>query len=235
MKSVDFSIQHRIFPNIYDDGWKFIVCVVVISLVLAMIWLPLGTIAFVFTLLCFYNFRDPDRVTTILSSAVVAPADGYVVAISKEKGPDAFGLQNKNFTRITIYSSIFDAHVNRIPIKGKINKIFYSAGKVFTGNLDKSCIGNEKMMFSLKNSEGLDFVLQQSAVFCNKRIITNIKSGDEFLAGNRFGFIRFGGYTDILLPDKVQPIVCLGQYMIAGETIIADIVSDAPRLEGEIR
>ena len=91
------------------------------------------------------------------------------------------------------------------------------------------------MLFSLRGSESVDFVLQQTAVLCNKRIITKIKTGDEFKAGNKFGFIRFGGYTDLFLPDKVQPLVCVGQKIIAGETIMADINSDAPRMEGEVR
>lgn len=235
MKSVNISVQHHIFPNIYEDGWKFIALCAVITLVTALIWFPLGCISFVFTVLCFYNFRDKDRITPILSSAVIAPADGHIVSITREKGPDALGLQNKNFTRISIYSNLFDAHVNRIPIKGKINKIFYDAGKKYTGSLDKNNMGNERLIFSLRSGEGFDFVLQMSAVFCNKRIITKIASGNEFKAGNRFGFIRFGGYTDIYLPDKIEPLVCVGQKMIAGETIIADIASDAPRMEGEIR
>ena len=101
--------------------------------------------------------------------------------------------------------------------------------------MDKNNIGNERLIFSLRSGDGFDFILQMSAVFCNKRIITKIASGNEFKAGNRFGFIRFGGYTDIYLPDKIEPLVCVGQKMIAGETIIADIASDAPRMEGEIR
>ena len=235
MKSAYISVQSHIFPNIYEDGWKFIALCAVITLITALLWFPLGCISFIFTVLCFYNFRDIQRITPILSSAVIAPTDGYIVAITREKGPDAIGLQNKNFTRISIYSGLFDAHVNRIPIKGKINKIFYDAGKKYTGSLDKNNMGNERLLFSLRNGEGFDFALQLSAVFCNKRIVSKIVSGDEFKAGNKFGFIRFGGYTDIYLPDKVSPLVCVGQKMIAGETVMADTASDAPRMEGEIR
>ena len=235
MKSVDISLHHNIFPYIHEDGWKFIAAFAFLSLISALIWFPLGCAFFVLTVWCFYNFRDPDRITPVLSSVVVAPADGVIVSITKEKGPDALGLQNKNFTKVSVFSSLFDAHVNRIPIKGKINKIFYDAGKSSTGNLNKNDIGNERLVFSLRNSENLDFVIQQTVVFCSKRIATNIKSGDEYKTGNRFGIVRFGGYTDIYLPDKVQPIVCVGQKTIAGETIMADINSDAPRMEGEIR
>ena len=235
MKSVNTSLHHYIFPDINEDGWKFIAFFAIISLIFALIWFPLGCTFFILAVWCFYNFRDPDRITPVLSSAVIAPTDGVVVSITKEKGPDALGLQNKNFTRISIYSSLFDAHVCRIPIKGKINKIFYDAGKGSTGNFDKNDIGNERMVFSLRNSENLDFVLQQTTVFCSKRVVANIKSGEEYNSGTRFGIIRFGGYFDIFLPDKVQPLICIGQKMVAGETIMADTSSDAPRMEGEIR
>lgn len=235
MKSVDTSFQHYFFPNINEDGWKFISTMAAISLVLALLWLPLGCISFLVTIGCFYSFRDPVRVTPVLSGAVIAPADGYVVAISKEKGPDALGLQNKKFTKVSIFNSPFDVHINRIPIKSKVNKTFYDNGKNFTGSVDKNDLGNERFLFSLKQSEGFEFALQQTAVFCNRRIKNNLKKGDEFAAGQRFGFIRFGGYTDIYLPEKVEPQVCIGQKMIAGETIMADVKSDAPRIEGEIR
>ena len=235
MKSVDTSLHHYFFPNINEDGWKFISVMAAISLILALLWLPLGCVAFLITIGCFYCFRDPVRVTPVLSGAVIAPADGVVVSINKEKGPDALGLQNKKFSRVCIFSSFFDANITRAPIKSKINNIFYDCGKKFTGSFNKTDIGNERLLFSLRHSEGFDFVIQQTAVFCSKRICSKLKKGDEFIAGQRFGFIRFGGYTDIFLPETVEPQICVGQKMIAGETIIADIKSDAPRIEGEIR
>ena len=235
MKSVDTSFHHYIFPNINEDGWKFISFMAAISLILALLWLPLGGISFLITIWCFYCFRDPTRVTPVLSGAVVAPADGYIISINRENGPDALGLQNKKFTKICIFCSLFDAQISRMPIKAKISKIFYDGGKNFTGSTDKNNIGNERFLFSLRQNEGFEFVLQQTAVFCNHRIKNSLKKGDELLAGQRFGFIRFGGYVDIFLPEKVEPQVCIGQKMIAGETIIADVKSDAPRIEGEVR
>lgn len=235
MKSVDTSLQGYLFPNINEDGWKFISIMVVLTLIMTMIWLPLGCASFILTVWCFYSFRDPVRVTPVLSTIVIAPADGYIVSITREKGPDVVGLQNKNFTKLCIYNSPFDVHYCRIPIRGRINKTFYDAGKTLTGSFDKCNIGNEKSTISLKQTDGLDFVLQQTTTFCNRRIVTNIKNGDEFTAGQRFVFLRFGGYVEIFLPDKVEPIVCVGQKTIAGETVIANIKSDAPRMEGEIR
>lgn len=235
MKSVDISLRHYLFPNINEDGWKFVSIMSVISVILLLVWLPVGYISFFLTIWCFYCFRDPVRVTPVLSGAIVAPADGIVVSINKEKGPDALGLQNKNFTRVCIYTSILDAPINRIPVKASVCKIFYDCGKIFSGSHDRNNIGNETLLFLLKPNEGAELAVKQTATFCSKRIVTKIKKGDDFIAGQKFGFIRFGGYVDLFLPDKIEPQICVGQKTVAGETIIADLKSDAPRIEGEIR
>ena len=235
MKSVDTSLRQYFFPNINEDGWKFVSVMAVVSLVLTLLWLPLGTVSFLITVWCFYCFRDPIRITPVLSGAVIAPTDGIVVSINKEKGPDAVGLQNKNFTRVCIFTSIFDAPIQRIPIKSVVRKVFYDCGKKFSGSFEKNNINNEVFIFSLRHSEGFDFAVKQTATFCSKRIVNKIKVGDEFNAGQKFGFIRCGGYIELFLPEKVEPQVCVGQKMVGGETIIADIKSDAPRIEGEIR
>lgn len=234
MKSVDVSIHHYIFPNINEDGWKFISLAAVLALVAALIWFPLGCVFFVLALWCFYSFRDVNRVTPVLSGAVIAPADGYVVAISREKGPSVFGLDRKNFTKICVYSGFFDAHISRIPVKSTVSAVFYDSGR-FTGNRSKNDIRNERLLIALKHSGNTEFVIQQTATFCGGRLRKKIKKGDELLAGQRFGWTRFCAYTEIFLPDKTEPQVCVGQYLIGGETVIADVKSDAPRLEGEIR
>ncbi|MDO4161810.1 MAG: phosphatidylserine decarboxylase [Pseudomonadota bacterium] len=235
MKSVDTSLHHYFFPNINEDGWKFISLLAFLSLILAIIWFPAACFSFLITVWCFYSFRDPVRVTPVLSSAVIAPADGCIIAITREKGPDVLGLNKKNYTKISIYINPFAVNINRIPVKGTISKIFYDAGKTISGSFNKNDINNEKMLFALRHSSGTEFVLQQTSLFCSRRIVDKFKKGDEFMAGQRFGFIRFGSYLDLYLPEKIEPQVCVGQYLIGGETIVADIKSDAPRLEGEIR
>jgi len=235
MKSVNTSLQHDIFPNINEDGWKFVSLSAVLTFAAALICFPLGCLFFILSLWCFYSFRDKNRVTPVLSGAVIAPTDGYVISIAKEKGPDILGLDKKNFTRISIYSGFFDAHISRIPIKSTVAKIFYSSGKMFTANFNKNDFRNESLLIALKGCDGLNFVIRQTATFCGGRLLTKIKKGDELLAGQRFGSTRFCAYTDILLPEKTEPQICTGQYLIGGETIIADTKSDAPRLEGEIR
>lgn len=229
------SVNTAYIPDINEDGWKFVSVMVVLTIIFSLIWLPLGGIFFALDFLCFLSFRNPNRVTPVLSSVVVAPADGKIIAICKEKGPDCVGLQNKTFHKIRIYSGLCNAHINRMPIKAKIGNIFYDSGKNFSGSFDVNNIENEKVVFAFKHNEGFDFALQQTAVLCSKRIICDAKKGQEYLTGQRIGSIRFGGYIDVFLPEKVCPLVCVGQTMIAGETIIADIKSDAPRLEGEVR
>ena len=235
MKSVDTSLHHYFFPNINEEGWKFVSVLAFISLLFSLMWFPLGFFLFLLTVWCFYSFRDPVRVTPVLSGAVIAPADGYVVAINREKGPDALGLDRKHYTKVSLYISPFDVNINRVPLKSTVTKIFYDTGQKFSGSTTKNDIKNERMLIAFKHSSGIELILQQTALFCSKRIIANLKKGDEFAAGQRFGFIRFGGYVDLYLPEKIEPQVCVGQYLIGGETIVADIKSDAPRLEGEIR
>lgn len=232
MKSVNTAFQ---IPDINEDGWKFVSVLMVLAVLTALIWLPLGLVFLLLNVWCFLSFRNPNRITPVLSGAVVAPADGVIIAISKENGPDCVGLQNKNFHKIRIYSNPFAVHVNRMPIKSKISNIFYDCGKNFSGSFKVDNIGNENFVVAFRHSEGYDFALRQIAVLCSRRIVNKIKKGEEYLAGQRIGSIRFGGYVDVFLPEKVCPLVCVGQTLIAGETVIADIKSDAPRIEGEIR
>ena len=235
MKQVKTSLHTYIFPNINEDGWKFVSALTILTLLLLMIYVPLGIASLLLTIFCYYSFRDPVRITPVLSDVVIAPTDGRIISITKEKGPDALGLSSKNFTKIRIFCSLFDINIHRMPIKGKISKVFYDQGKLCNHSFNVSNIENECLLFSIKHSQNKDFVLGHTATFCSKRIITNVKIGDELITGQNYGFVRFGGYTDLYLPDKIEPQVCVGQTMIGGETIIANINSDAPRIVGEIR
>lgn len=235
MKPVDTSFKSLLFPNINEDGWKFVSIFALVSLILLIIWIPLGCVAIVLTVWCFYSFRDPDRITPDLSDIVVAPSDGRVVSIIREKGPDILGLQNKNFIKISIFSNIFDVNINRIPAKSKVLNIYHENEVKFSHSFDKNNIDNEKILIALKCAGGRDVVIRQTTTFCTSRIKNKIKKGDEFLTGQRFGILRFGGYIDLYLPEKVAPFVCIGQTLIGGETIVADFNSDSPRIDGEIR
>ena len=235
MKPVDTSVKTILFPNIHEDGWKFISISAILSLVLLMLWFPLGCAAIGITVWIFYSFRDPDRITPDINDIIVAPADGKIVAITKEKGPDVLGLSNKNYIKISIFSNIFDININRIPTKSRIISVYHDDEVKFSHSLDKNNIENERMPIALKSTNGQTVVLQQTATFCAPRIKNKLKKGDEFLTGQRFGIMRFGGHIDLYLPEKVSPCICVGQTMIGGETIVADFNSDAPGINGEIR
>jgi phosphatidylserine decarboxylase len=245
MKSVKPSFHDILFPNIHDEGLKFISILAIISLILLLISTTLGVIFLLITLICFYSFKDNKRVTPILSGVVISPSDGIVISITKEKGPDVFDLRNKNFNKIRIFSTFFNNHIKRIPIKGKIINTFYD------DEFDISCIGgfnifkslgfnykifkDETFLIHIKDEDGNNFIIQFYSPCLCKKIKLNVKRGNEFLAGNKVGFIRFCSYVDIFLPEKISPQVCIGQTMISGETIVADTKSDAPRINGEIR
>ncbi|MBQ4400508.1 MAG: hypothetical protein II830_04360, partial [Alphaproteobacteria bacterium] len=145
MKSVNTAFC---IPDINEDGWKFVSVMVLLTIIFALIWLPLGAVFFVLDVFCFLSFRNPERVTPVLSSVVVAPADGKIVAISKEKGPDCIGLQSKTFHKIRIYSGLCDTHIIRMPIKAKVGNVFYDSGKKYSGSFDVNNMGNEKYVFA---------------------------------------------------------------------------------------
>lgn len=235
MKPIDTSVKSILFPDINEDGWKFVSIFAIFSLILLIVNVPLGCVAIVITIGCFYAFRDPLRITPNLSNIVIAPADGKVISVTREKGPDVLGIGNKTFIKISIYSTAFDVCISRIPAKSKVVCSYYDNEVKFSRSLKKNNIGNERMLALFKTAQNREFALQQTAVFCAYRIKNNLKKGDEFLAGQRFGLMRFGGYTDLYLPEKTSINICVGQTLVGGETIVADFNSDAPRIDGEIR
>ena len=185
MKPVDTSLKSLLFPNINEDGWKFISVSAFLSLFLLIIWLPLGYVAIAFTLWCFYAFRDPDRVVPDLGDIAVAPADGKVVSIIREKGPEVLGLSNKNFVKISIIPNVTDVNINRIPTKSKVLNCYYDCEVKFSHSFDKKNISNERMLIALKSVSGREIIIEQTATFLAPRIKNKIQKGDEFLTGQR--------------------------------------------------
>lgn len=245
MKSIKPSFHSILFPNIHDEGLKFISILAIISLILLLISTTLGIISLLLTIACFYSFKENKKVTPILSGVVITPTDGLVISITKEKGPEVFDLNNKNFNKIRIFNNFFNDHIKRMPIKGKILNTFYddefdisniggfNIFKFF--GLKNKIFKDETFLLHMKDDDGNNFVLQFYSPCLCKKIKFKIKRGDEFVAGQKIGLIRFYSYIDIFLPEKVSPQVCIGQTMIGGETIIADTKSGAPRINGEIR
>ena len=235
MKTIDISWRRYILPNIHNEGWKFVGIFAAITALLAMIWQPLGWIGLVLTVWCFYFFRDPERVTPDKPDLVVSPADGTVQMITKVKAPEELGLGDAKFTRVSVFMSVFNVHVNRAPAEGKILKSVYVPGKFLNATLDKASKDNERQILAMKTKGGKTLCFVQIAGLVARRILCEATEGMEYKAGERFGLIRFGSRLDVYLPEGVEPQVCLGQTMVAGETVIADLGSNALQMKGIIR
>jgi phosphatidylserine decarboxylase len=176
-----------------------------------------------FTLFCLYFFRDPERVPPARPGLVLAPADGHVVSVMPAKPPVELGMGEETRWRIAIFLSVLDVHVNRMPCDGTVTRIAYHHGKFLSANLDKASEENERNAVALRLPDGRDIAVVQIAGLIARRILCDAKVGDAVQAGDRFGIIRFGSRTDIYLPSGVEPMVAVGQTMIGGETVLAEL------------
>jgi phosphatidylserine decarboxylase len=194
--------------------------VVVAGLVLTH-WLAwLGVI---FILFCLYFFRDPERIPPGRPGAVLAPADGHVVAVGPAVPPSELGLGPQPRWRVAIFLSVLDVHVNRVPADGTVTRIAYRHGTFVNAALDKASEDNERNAIAIRLTDGREIAVVQIAGLIARRILCDIREGDAVQAGARFGIIRFGSRTDLYLPDGVRPMVAEGQTMIGGETVVADL------------
>ena len=210
----------KIFPKIHDEGYKFIVIFIFISIVLYFISGFLGFIGMILTIWCYYFFRDPDRISIENENYLTSPADGLVLQVLESNGPKELGLENKKFKKISIFMNVFDCHVNRTPCSGKITEILYKPGKFFNASLDKASEDNERNYYKIKNSFGEDVIVVQIAGLIARRIVTESSIDDELKQGSRIGMIRFGSRVDLYF-ENYDALVKVNQKTIAGETLIA--------------
>ena len=234
-KTFDISWKDYVFPNINPEGWRFVGIFAAVTALLAIIWEPLGLIGLVLTVWCYYFFRDPQRVTPEIDNVVVSPADGVVQMIAEVPAPEELNMGEAKFTRVSIFMSVFNVHVNRAPADGKITKSVYVPGKFFNATLDKASKDNERQLLAMKTKSGKNICFVQIAGLIARRILCEASEGMEYKAGERFGLIRFGSRLDVYLPEGVEPQVCLGQTMVAGETVIANLTNGADQVKGVIR
>ena len=220
--SVLRSIRSQLVP-IHGEGFPFVGGLALASLVLFWLWSPLGWIGTILTAWCAYFFRDPVRVTPVREGIVVAPADGRISRIANASPPAELGLGAKPLTRVSIFMSVFDCHVNRSPVSGRIERIAYHAGKFLNADLDKASEDNERNALVITTASGARIFVVQIAGLIAQRIVCFVREGISIGAGERFGMIRFGSRLDVYLPDGVRPIVAEGQTAIAGETVLADL------------
>ena len=227
--SVLNSIRSQLAP-IHPEGYRFIGAFALVSLILFWSWPPLGWLGTVLTLWCTYFFRDPVRVTPAAERLVVAPADGRISLVTNAVPPPELALGDKALPRVSIFMSVFDCHVNRSPVAGRIERIAYHPGKFLNADLDKASEDNERNGLVIATASGARIVVVQIAGLVARRIVSFVREGVAIGAGERFGLIRFGSRLDVYLPDGVRPLVAEGQTAIAGETVIADLgVQDGGR------
>ena len=215
----------KVFVPIHEAGYPFIAIFALFSLLLALAWSPLGWVGLILTTWCVYFFRDPARVTPIREGIIVSPGDGVVQKISSCVPPAELEMGNEERVRISVFLSVFDVHVNRIPVAGAVSKLHYFPGKFFNAELDKASEENERQMIRITTAEGVNIGLVQIAGLVARRILCDLKEGQSVKTGERFGLIRFGSRCDVYLPVGAAPLVIVGQRAIGGETIFADLAS----------
>ncbi|SFK98743.1 phosphatidylserine decarboxylase [Falsiroseomonas stagni] len=182
-----------------------------------------------FTLFCLYFFRDPERVMPPRPGVVIAPADGRVVMVGPAVPPAELGLGDVPRWRVCIFLSVLDVHVNRVPVDGVVTRIAYRHGAFLNASLDKASDENERNALAIRMPDGRDVAVVQIAGLIARRILCHVREQDQVMAGDRFGIIRFGSRTDVYLPEGVRPLVAVGQLMIGGETVVADLNATGPR------
>ena len=210
----------KIFPKLHNEGYKFLVIFGLATLVLYLINGFLGLIGIVLTIWVYYFFRDPDRISINDEDYLVSPADGVVLQVMETNGPKELNLENKKFTKVSIFMNVFDCHVNRSPCSGAIEDILYVAGKFLNASLDKASEDNERNYYKIKNSFGEEIVVVQIAGLVARRIVTETSKGEKLDQGSRIGMIRFGSRADLYF-ENYKPLVKVDQKTIAGETLIA--------------
>jgi len=220
--SVVNSIRTQLTP-IHPQGYPFIGGFALASLILFWLWSPLGWLGTLATLWCAYFFRDPPRVTPVRDGIVVAPADGRVSQIANAVPPRELELGGGPLPRISIFMSVFDCHVNRSPVAGRIERMIYRAGEFLSADLDKASEDNERNAFVIATGSGARIAVIQIAGLIARRIVPFVREGEAVAAGSRIGMIRFGSRVDVYLPEGARALVAEGQTALAGETVLADL------------
>ena len=214
-------MMNNLFPKIHKEGYKFLA----ISLILTFLsWLFLDNVALLFILLTiwvYYFFRDPERVSIMNDNYLVSPADGVITQIIEVEGPKELSLEGEKFNRVSIFMNVFNCHVNRVPVSGKVEEIYYKPGKFLNASLDKASEENERNYFKIKsNRNGEEIILVQIAGLIARRIVCEVEQGQQLKQGERIGMIRFGSRVDIYFKNR-KVLAKLGQNIVAGESLLA--------------
>tara|TARA_B110000438_G_C15701141_1_gene601103 strand:+ start:127 stop:777 length:651 start_codon:yes stop_codon:yes gene_type:complete len=209
-----------LFPKLHREGYRFLAIAGVVTFILLLLSNFLGIISFIITIWVYYFFRDPERFPISNENYLISPADGVITQITETNGPKDLGLENKKYTKISIFMNVFDCHVNRVPCSGKITKIYYKPGKYINASLDKSSEENERNYIKMKNQKGEELILTQIAGLIARRIVCEVKENEEIKQGSKFGIIRFGSRVDLYF-ENYKVLANVNQKTISGETLLA--------------
>jgi phosphatidylserine decarboxylase len=240
MESVK-KVRDVLFPPVHPAGWPFIAVFALVTAILMWIWSLLGLVGLVATIWCFYFFRDPKRVTPSRDGLIISPACGHISSITPNVAlpVELDQAENKEleFTRVSIFLNVFDVHVNRFPIIGKVIQKEYKEGAFVNAAFDKASEENERaaILFETEyKDKKYEMAVVQIAGWVARRILCDAEEGSIYKTGERFGIIRFGSRVDVYLPKGVNPMVAVGQRMIEGETVLADFASKEKVRDGAI-
>jgi phosphatidylserine decarboxylase len=212
---------NTIFPKIHKEGYKFLAISIIATFISLLFSKTLGLILIIITIWVYYFFRDPERYSINDDSFLVSPADGLVTDISEKTGPLELQLENKTYTRVSIFMNVFNCHVNRTPLTGSVEEIYYKPGKFLNASLDKASEENERNYYKIKSSKtDEEIVIVQIAGLIARRIVCEVEQGQNLKQGDRVGMIRFGSRVDIFFKDK-KVLAKVGQNVVAGESLIA--------------
>ncbi len=224
------TITDGIVP-VHSEGYRFLAIGAGVSLLLFWLWPPLAWLAVLATAYVAYFFRDPPRVTPLRDGLIVAPADGRISAIERIRPPAELGLGDEPRIRVSTFLSVFDVHINRSPVAGRIARSVYVPGSFLNAALDKASEENERRAVVIATAGGTEIGVVQIAGLIARRIVTFANEGDSLGIGQRFGLIRFGSRVDLYLPPGHGALVAVGQRSVGGETVLADLKSEEPERE----
>jgi phosphatidylserine decarboxylase len=225
-------VLRRVLAPLHPDGFKFVAAGVLATLLLFLLWVPAGWAAAVVTLWMVYFFRDPWRVTPTRPGLLISPADGIVVSIAAATPPAELAMGDMAVVRVGIFLNIFDVHVTRAPVGGRVAAMRYTKGRFVNASLDKASLDNERLAIRIAPPEGPDVAFVLVAGLVARRIVCNLYDGQQVATGQRVGIIRFGSRVDIYCPPPYVPMVVAGQRMVGGETVIADRLAEEPPRQG---
>ena len=213
-------MMNNIFPKLHKEGYKFLAISIIITFILWFISNFFAIIMLLITIWVYYFFRDPERISINDNSYLVSPADGLITDISEVNGPEELNLENKKLKKISIFMNVFNCHVNRSPIEGKVEEIFYKPGKFLNASLDKASKENERNYYKLKSAKGEEVLIVQIAGLIARRIVCEVGKDQNLKQGERIGMIRFGSRVDIFFSNK-KVLAKVGQNVTAGESLLA--------------